>query len=223
VSTETQPGPYSKLVAEWQAGLDEHGHVKDSPACLVCERPLNADGNHPAETYGGTYNGLCHGCTGKPAILMAIAVLDGCWITSHPPRCPSWRRDRERHYGYPDCPRCKGWGRTYTDRCPGCSDRYFSHPLRVADMEYAMKLEHAIQRAARTQLLRALGVPKRASRKVQDAALEGLTEEIRDQVRQEMLPRVLALRTQRARRIARQQLTAVFMPAQFTGAFRKTA
>jgi hypothetical protein len=99
--------------------------------CLSCGKRLNADGNHPAELYAGTFNGLCYACTSAPGFVARV-LPDGCQLWSYPPHCPSWRRDRERAYGYPDCGTCKGSGRishgSWTSpprHCDDCFDRHF--------------------------------------------------------------------------------------------------
>lgn len=121
--------------------MDSHGML---PAhnCKQCDKPLNADGYHPAELYAGTYTGLCYRCERSDVRLLYTAPLDGCQSWEFPPHCPSWRRDRERFLAYPGCEKCKGKGRlwvrrsdtqggSYSQQCPDCSTRYWDHPLRL--------------------------------------------------------------------------------------------
>lgn len=100
--------------------------------CKVCGKVLNADGGHPAELYAGTYSGLCYACERGPAYVVPDSELpDGGRLVSHPPACPSWRRDRTTHWGYPDCEECKGQGARkryghngdYTEYCRACMAR----------------------------------------------------------------------------------------------------
>jgi hypothetical protein len=89
------------------------GHFPETWCCLRCGKPLDGEhGRNPAETYAGTYNGLCYPCTGKEPYVEAIYTFDGAQRVSWPPHCPSWRRDRESFKGYPDCENCKGMGAT---------------------------------------------------------------------------------------------------------------
>lgn len=100
-------------------------------SCKNCGKPL---GTVPAELYQGTYTGLCYKCQDAPAIVLKTCP-DGALHVSHPPHCPSWRRDRELFYAYADCTDCKGLGRLmvsrscalggpYPKNCPKCYDRY---------------------------------------------------------------------------------------------------
>ena len=107
--------------------------------CIKCGKPLNADGNHPAELYAGTYTGLCYGCE-KSSSYVVKEYRDGAKRISYPPHCPSWRRDREEFIAYDGCPFCKGTGRfmkyshgtfgSYPVHCDRCFDRYYNEPLR---------------------------------------------------------------------------------------------
>ncbi len=78
--------------------------------CEKCGKGLNADKNHPAESYAGTATGLCYACEGAGAFPTGKVLLSGAIEYSHPPHSPSWRRDRETFYGFEDCPKCKGHG-----------------------------------------------------------------------------------------------------------------
>lgn len=219
----------SAALDAWRDSMDEHGHIKGEPHCLGCGRKLNADGYHPAETYGGTYNGLCYGCTKKGSFVLAVAVLDGCRKISYPPHCPSWRRDREVFYGYPGCETCSGQGVSsigregYRTQCKACLDQCMQHPLRARDQDWRWRLESSIRRSSRYALLRALGVPKRASGKAENAALEQLSEEIKDQVRREMGPRVMRLRALARARAERTQVNVWLPPALWTTAADRAA
>lgn len=88
--------------------------------CAVCGTPLNADGDHPAELYAGTFTGLCYGCERMPRVEIE-RWPDGAVEWSYPPACPSFRRDREKHIAYPDCPECKGDGFTWKPTAAGFS------------------------------------------------------------------------------------------------------
>ena len=109
--------------------------------CQACGTPLQGeDSDRPAELYAGTYTGLCYPCTGKTAFRIETRQrVSGAWYWSHPPHCPSWRRDRETFYGFPGCKRCGGKGCTwisrpnpqggpYTVQCVACEARDEEHP-----------------------------------------------------------------------------------------------
>lgn len=109
-------------------------------SCTGCGKQLNADGNHPAELYAGTYTGLCYTCEKKP-FFVTRTEFDGALILSYPPHCPSWRRDRETFIAYDDCEKCHGKGRfmvsrsfsqggPYPKNCDVCSARYHNNPIR---------------------------------------------------------------------------------------------
>lgn len=159
--------------AVWGDLLDRHGMLPAELFCLRCGKTLNADGNHPAELYGGTFNGLCYGCTKVGPYVAKVAVLDGCRVVSWPPHCPSWRRDREEHYAYEGCETCGGLGiegRTRWDGhggqyCRPCLVRYSEHPLQV----WYWKRWHAIRDLAQAVFDRRLdevaGVPRKCSAK----------------------------------------------------------
>jgi hypothetical protein len=156
------------------AVMDRHGMLPDDWACVRCAKPLNADGNHPAEQYAGTFNGLCYGCTGAGPYVVRTATLDGAREVSWPPHSPSWRRDREKHFAYEGCPVCDGlgivpgtrsWGTSGGESCKSCYRRFYGHPVRTAAsrwLELSMRsCEAVFQRAVDA----AAGVPKRCSQK----------------------------------------------------------
>ena len=110
--------------------------------CKQCDKPLNADGGHPAELYAGTYTGLCYQCERSGERLIKTDPLDGSQCWEFPPHCPSWRRTRERFTGFAGCEKCSGKGRiwigrsdsqggSYAIQCETCSARYWNHPLRL--------------------------------------------------------------------------------------------
>jgi hypothetical protein len=110
--------------------------------CRVCGKRLNADGHHPAELYAGTFTGLCYGCERGAAYVVPDSELpDGARRVSHPPSCPSWRRDRTEHWAYPDCEECGGMGARmrygrngqYTEYCRPCLTRV-SVPRRTNEV-----------------------------------------------------------------------------------------
>jgi hypothetical protein len=121
----------SKQQTPWDGMLPQH-------PCKWCGKLLNQDGYHPAELYAGTYTGLCYACEGLgPRILQEF--YDGCKLVSHPPSSPSYRRNRDEHYWYPDCSNKKcnmgtvwEWrpyvpglgGGSYRSYCPDCLRRH---------------------------------------------------------------------------------------------------
>lgn len=109
--------------------------------CKRCGRQLQGLGDgRPAESYAGTYTGLCYDCERQGERLLRTA-FDGCATWEFPPHCPAWRRDREQFKGYAGCPVCRGKGRlmryqeprfggSYSTNCEPCSKRYYAHPRR---------------------------------------------------------------------------------------------
>lgn len=116
--------------------------------CKQCGVGLDANGGRPAERYAGTYTGLCYGCERSRSFDTGERLLSGAQVWSHPPHCPSWRRDREMFWWFPDCqnPRCRHgsvWvsrrssqGGSYTENCPACFKRHCDHPDVVAKSAY---------------------------------------------------------------------------------------
>lgn len=150
--------------------MDRHGMLPDDWWCTRCAKPLNADGNHPAELYAGTFNGLCYGCTSEAPYVAAVAQLDGCQRVSWPPKEPSHRRDRTVHYGYPDCASCQGLGATgspYSAKsCDACLERYSKHPLRVSWRRWSEMIMRSCQAAFERAWDRAAGIsPKCPAKK----------------------------------------------------------
>lgn len=121
--------------------MDSHGFYHGL-TCKRCGKPLHGqDSGYPAESYAGTYNGLCYPCTNAGPFVQSTE-MDGATIMSYPPHSPSWRRDRETFIAYPDCEECHGKGRFMVSRnygmggpyprsCEPCGKRYDTHPLRV--------------------------------------------------------------------------------------------
>jgi hypothetical protein len=101
--------------------------------CRRCGVRLQGQGEgRPAESYAGTYNGLCYPCTGRPADVIGH-YSDGAVLVEHPPSCPSWRRNRETFYAFPGCEACKGLGAKwnygngggYLSQCKVCQQRRY--------------------------------------------------------------------------------------------------
>lgn len=165
--------------------MDSRGMLPPGTFCTGCGNQLNADGHHPAETYLGTYNGLCYPCTAHGPYVARLAVLDGCREVSWPPHSPSWRRHRERHLAYADCEACGGLGLEMPVHrsgggkpCPACSGRYESHPLRAWHQDRRRRIMEAAQEAFSRQLDEAAGVPRRCPRQKRQALLQAFTESI---------------------------------------------
>lgn len=136
--------------------MNASGFLPPHP-CKACGATLRGDGTgYPAELYAGTYTGLCYPCTlNKTYVVRTLA--DGAAVVSHPPHCPSWRRDREEYRGYQGCSVCRGLGRvmisragsqggSYATQCKPCGDTFYSHPTRKAyqaalDTHYAARLK----------------------------------------------------------------------------------
>lgn len=104
--------------------------------CKRCDDVLG-DGS-PAESYAGTYTGLCNQCMREGPVVLR-RYRDGAQQIEYAPSCPSWRRDREDFWAYNDCPECEGkgfvWkrrasgGGRYRHFCQSCLERFYSHPL----------------------------------------------------------------------------------------------
>jgi hypothetical protein len=155
--------------------MDRHGMLPDDIFCTRCAKPLNMDGGHPAELYAGTYNGLCYGCTGTGPYVAAVAQLDGCRRVSWPPHSPSWRRDREDHYGYEGCETCGGLGivrPAYRSpdngggkSCPVCLARWTSHPVTVAESRWSELMHRSLQATFDRAIDYHAGVPRKCTKK----------------------------------------------------------
>ena len=125
------------------AGMDRHGMLPADIRCKQCGAEMNPNGHRPAELYAGTFTGLCYRCERGGAYV--VEELDtGVALVSHPPHCPSWRRDRETFYWYTDCqnPKCRKGkitisrpypqGGPYPKQCDECGRRHWDHPAQQA-------------------------------------------------------------------------------------------
>jgi hypothetical protein len=120
-----------------------NGFLPKGVKCKQCGAVLEGEGEgRPAESYLGTYNGLCYPCTGKSPYFTGEVLLSGAHVYSHPPSCPSHRRDRETYYFFEDCKDCQfgcvrkyssgPFGGSYNAQCEKCSKRHYGHPTIVA-------------------------------------------------------------------------------------------
>ena len=134
----------------WDGHLAPPGVIK----CSKCNAVLNPNGHRPAETYMGCYTSLCYTCqNGGPYKLSDEPLESGAFDWSHPPCCPSHRRDRRNFIGFEDCKVCKGKGKlwessrygSYTVQCETCSKRHYGHPVIKAQMEHDEKLHEAVR------------------------------------------------------------------------------
>lgn len=137
--------------------MDERGFLPPTP-CRVCGEMLSdADGPRPAETYAGTFTGLCYGCERSgPYVVPGSELPDGARLVSHPPSCPSWRRDRTEHWAYPDCPDCGGQGASvryssmshgnYTEHCRACAARVTA-PRKANNRAFLTAVADALETA----------------------------------------------------------------------------
>lgn len=111
--------------------------------CAICGKTLGSiddPRSNPAESYAGTYTGLCYGCE-RSAVWGCYRCEDGLVYYSHPPSSPSWRRDRQFFFAYDDCPDCRkgavrvsrsdAMGGSYNIQCVKCRDRSYAHPVRA--------------------------------------------------------------------------------------------
>lgn len=132
--------------------------------CSRCGEELSGrGGDRPAETYAGTYTGLCYGCQRTRAFPRQVDELDGAVWWEWPPHSPSWRRDRETYVAYDGCEDCGGRGRrmvsrpdarggSYPRNCPACWRRWLDHPVRVLHRKRRARLKEAADRAYRAGL-----------------------------------------------------------------------
>lgn len=157
-------------------------------ACSRCGKTLNADGCHPAELYAGTFTGLCYGCERSGSYVVPGSELpDGARLVSHPPSCPSWRRDRTEHWAYPDCPDCGGQGArvryssmshgNYTEYCRACAARVTA-PRRANEVALLRAVADALEAEhLRTVVPQGEQTPVQAS--VRDAVLRVMAPAVR--------------------------------------------
>lgn len=100
--------------------------------CKRCGKALHGQGTgYPAELYAGTYTGLCYPCTDEPPYFTGEVELSGAKSYSHPPSCPSHRRDRETKLFFEGCDctfgsRGSSW--SYRAQCKKCSEQHYNHP-----------------------------------------------------------------------------------------------
>ncbi len=128
--------------------------------CVSCNSCLSGpDGPRPAETYGGTYTGLCYACERGPRMIVGRWAC-GAVKWSYPPSCPSWRRDREEYVGYSDCKKCNGdgckWisrsdgdGGSYRAYCSDCSKRWHEYPARTIRTKLNNAINNWIKKASK--------------------------------------------------------------------------
>lgn len=100
--------------------------IEDIPSKLTCQKCGKTLGKIPAETYAGTYTGLCYDCQNSSSYVIE-KFSDGAMTISYPPSCPSHRRDRGHHTAYADCPKCGGTGRKYVSRCMSMGGPYYEY------------------------------------------------------------------------------------------------
>lgn len=128
--------------------------------CKRCGVRLQGRGEgRPAESYAGTYNGLCYPCTSRPGEVIGV-FSDGAVLIEYPPHLPSWRRDRETFFAFQDCPACHGHGRTWEHssgpfggsfpaQCRACTDRRYGAFWRYKNRMQEIRNEVAeIEKAA---------------------------------------------------------------------------
>jgi hypothetical protein len=184
--------------------MDVHGMLPDDWFCTGCGKQLNADGNHPAELYAGTWNGLCYSCTQRGPFVREVSALDGALRVSWPPSCPSYRRDRQDYHAYEGCGACHGLGSdryessmggfsSYPVQCEACMHRYMNHPERVRYNARWTALREAAQRVFDREWDRAAGVPTKCSKKRRIALREALPKDARDALRPPILARYQVL------------------------------
>lgn len=143
-----------------------NGHYESGLTCRQCGKALDGpNGNNPAETYAGTYNGLCYPCTSAQGYITHVDVLDDALHWSYPPHLPSWRRDREHQIGYADCRMCGGGGFSWAHgqhvrhrvACRPCMVRHSQHPGRQHRYELQRMLAEAAQRSYEAGICRLVG------------------------------------------------------------------
>jgi hypothetical protein len=135
------------------ASMDRDGFFPVHP-CKGCGKELSGkDGPRPAETYAGTATGLCYSCErGKAYVVPGSELPDGGRLVSHPPACPSWRRDRTTHWAYPDCEDCGGKGakmrhtamNQYLEHCRPCMARVMA-PRKANEAEMLRRVADRIE------------------------------------------------------------------------------
>jgi hypothetical protein len=161
--------------------LDRDGMLPGAWQCQRCGKQLNADGNHPAELYAGTFNGLCYPCTNGSKYVEGTRLVDGGTVWNYPPHLPSWRRSRETYVFFWDCEQCHGEGVRpswdNTARCPTCSKRAYTYGPGHDHHDYRRRALDAAQARFERRLAAHLKLPKRTSRKRRKAASLALRDE----------------------------------------------
>lgn len=126
-----------------------NGFLPKGVKCKKCGAVLEGEGEgRPAESYLGTYTGLCYPCTDQPAYATGEVYKSGAVEYSHRPSCPSHRRDRETYFQFEgcDCDHGSVWkhsagpfGGSYRSECEKCSKRHYEHPAIVAEAQARSK------------------------------------------------------------------------------------
>ena len=120
--------------------------------CIKCGKKL---GENPAETYPGTYTGLCYNCQDADPYIVEEFPDSGVKI-SYPPYAPSFRRERRTFVAYRDCCECRGSGRikvqrdlteggSYFIQCRACSKRYYNYPPRRDNIEFGLTVAEWVE------------------------------------------------------------------------------
>lgn len=175
---------YTDIWREAYKDMDpKTGHFPSWP-CLRCGKPLDGEnGRNPAESYAGTFTGLCYPCSGVPAYVEVIYIFDGAQRVSWPPHLPSWRRSREDFTGYPDCENCEGmgatrgyspgtWGGQMWNYCKPCSERF--HAARKLYDDLTTSLFYFGTWALRQRVVEQAGgkLPKKMTLRILDKRCE---------------------------------------------------
>lgn len=175
--------------------MDDFGHLVGGPHhCLACGTELNEGGRLPAETYLGTFNGLCYPCTGAGAHVVAVYSYDGARRVSWPPACPSHRRTREEFFGYGDCEHCGGLGATrgyghYTpiwERCKSCSDRYWAARPKV---DWVIRTRRVVDAMWKAETLALVPKGVRGKKRREEARKELCTSPEAQEIRERLIGR----------------------------------
>ncbi len=131
------------------------GFLPEGVTCKRCGKELSdKNGRNPAESYLGSYTGLCKECTYEDPYVVK-EYFDGAKKISHPPIKISGHNPRREFVAYDDCDECDGKGceenhrvhRTnYYSYCEKCNEKFHSHPLRERKQELLEKYEQPINR-----------------------------------------------------------------------------
>jgi len=174
-----------------------NGFYPEHP-CKKCGQMLKGqDSGYPAETYAGTYNGLCYKCTGSMPYLQK-KWADGCQLWNFPPHLSSWRRDRETYFYHPLCTneecehgrvyvsRCFSFGGSYYINCDYCVAKYFKNKYRQYTYDHGVAVYKIAQKVF-DRLVKKIEKSKKYDETTKEQMIAEIKETLQNRVKKLMI------------------------------------